>query len=137
MLEMLRKSRLMRLLLALPMLSVLAMAWGWLASVEANLSRFVLWGAVGISVYILLLRVVGYDPRRFSAAKQYQWLGREGPGPRLRQGVAVVLLLILSAILATIIDKPHFVVAYFGAMFGAFIYEGISIAVDAYGPLSY
>lgn len=135
--ELLRTYRLARLVFVLPLLAVLAIAWGRLESVEADVCRFVIWGAVGISVYIVLLRVTGYDPRRFSAVKQYRWLGREGPGPRLRQGLAVVLTSLLCAIAVAVVDKPHFVVAYFGVAFGAFLYEGISIAVDAYGSSSY
>ena len=99
--------------------------------------RFVVWGAVGISVYIVLLRIFGYDPRRFSALEQHRWLGREGPGPRFRQGGAVLSLLLFCSITVVVVDGSHFTAAFFGVVFGAFIYEGISIAVGAYGPLSY
>lgn len=135
--EVLRKYRAVRLLACLPILTVLAYSYGSLAPIEADVLRFVVWGTAGISAYIMLLRIFGYDPRRFSALEQYRWPGREGPGPRSRQAGAVLSLLLLCSVTAAALDGSHFTAAFFGVMFGAFIYEGISLAVGAYGPLSY
>src|SRR5262245_57041869 len=106
MVRLLRKSRVLRLLLSLPPLIVLAFIWEllqtWegLSTADMTAFRFAIWCAAGISIYILALRLFGYDPPRFSKVEQYRYLGREGPGPKFRQWAAVMVVVILAALTA-------------------------------------
>jgi len=100
----------------------LAELYGTLTSQTVLASRVMIWGAIGIGVYIALARIVGWDPGRSKlATSAAPWL-RYLEHYEMRSGNATLGMTLIVIVAAKLLDPNHFVTAVVSATLSAWVY---------------
>jgi hypothetical protein len=100
----------------------LAKLYGVMYAQSIDVARVLVWGAVGISVYVVLARLVGWDPGRSrlesSASPWLRYLERY----EMRSGNATLGMTLIVIVAAKLLDPTHFVSAVVSATLSAWVY---------------
>lgn len=125
-------SRKLQALAAGAAFTLIALLFGLATDTALDAWRVAFWSMIGVSSYVALSRIFGFDPQRTRIAEYAPPLIRYVDRWELRQGQAALSMLGVVAVLARLIDPEHFVTAVVCATLAAWSYFVLRLYSGAY-----
>lgn len=126
------QSRKLQALAACAAFVLIAVLFGALTDTAVDEWRVAFWSMVGVSTYVALSRLFGFDPYRTRIAQYAPALIHYVDRWELRLGQATLSMLGCVALLARLIDPSHFVTAVVCGTLSAWTYFVVRLYSGAY-----
>ena len=111
---------------------VIAKLYEWLYQAPVDGWRVLCWSAAGVTSYIVLCRVFGFDPQRTRLARHAPALWHYVDRWELRQGQAILCMLGVLAIGAHLLDAQYLVTAVVSGTLAAWTYFTLRLFTGSY-----
>jgi len=111
---------------------VIAKLYEWLSQAPINGWRVLCWSAVGVTSYIVLCGVFGFDPHRTKLARYAPQLWQYVDRWELRQGQAILCMLGMLVVSARLLDAEYFVTAVVSGTLAAWTYFSLRLFTGSY-----
>lgn len=128
------QSRKVHAILSCALFLFLALAYGELTGHLIDPWRVAFWGIVGVSSYIALSHLFGFDPHRTKLGQRASAIVQYVDRWELRLGQATLSMLGCVAVAAGILDPANFVQAVVSGTLAAWTYFALRLYTGGYTP---